>query len=758
MSVLRILLVTLSFIPAVCFAGVDVQAGPYRVSLTTQPRVIPVGQAKVVLKITDASGKPLEDLEVRAIAGMPGMNMGEREQRAGPVSGEPGGYAMQAAFPMGGGYNVTVKITGAPGAATAVIPVKTGQDTGEAAGGFSLMSLVPWAIGLALLVFVIVRMRATGQRANWRAVFNRGTIGGVLLLAALFAIAVYAVNNMRREGSMTPIEAQVMEMNTPAPPGTTAVQLATVRRGPISETVRYTGQAVGFVEQDVNPRGTGVIVWMPYYVGDKVKKGQVLARLDTSQLDPQLAEKAAMTNMAAQGVGVAATEYQTALQEVAEARAGLSVKQSMVDEAQAMLEAARQEKEAIDADVGAAAAEASFRNDELRRMRELFEKKAVSRSELQQAESEAADARGKVNAALANVRKAGAMISAAQKKVRQAQAEVRAAEAGIRAKQSAANAAKQNIAKERAGVAQARAGYESAAAQKGYAALKAEVDGVITQRTIGPGTLVNPGQTVLKVAQISPIRLQANVAASDLERIGVGSWVSIVSRDSKAVPIRARISSISPAVDPQSRTGVVEVVWPNANGRFLPGQFVTMEIEVGGSRDTLFVPVEAIQRPPAAPGEPKAFVWMAEPGSDSGRFTVKRVDVRTGASDGKSVAILSGLAEGQQVVTTGAAYLREGGEVSAPVAETETKGPVVEITAAGYRPDSITVEAGEPVTITFIRRTDQTCGTEIVFPDLKITKPLPLNKPVEVTLTPEKAGELRFTCGMDMLRGKVVVR
>ena len=90
-----------------------------------------------------------------------------------------------------------------------------------------------------------------------------------------------------------------MEMNTPAPAGTTAVELATVRRGPIGETASYSGQAVGFVEQDVNARVTGAIVWMPYYVGDKVKKGQVLARLDTSQLDPELAERAAMTNMAA---------------------------------------------------------------------------------------------------------------------------------------------------------------------------------------------------------------------------------------------------------------------------------------------------------------------------------------------------------------------------------------------------------------------------------------------------------------------------
>lgn len=787
MSILRLFLLAVCMVPSLCLAGIDAQAGPYHVSLNTQPRVVPVGQAKVVLKITDQNGKPVDDLDVRAIARMPGMFMGEREQRAAPVPGEPGAYAMQAAFPMAGAYEVEVKISGPPGTATTVLKTATGVDTGAAeAGGFSLLSLIPWLIGLALVIFVIVRMRRTGQGVNWKGVFNRATITGVLLLAVLLAISMYAVRNWRRPGSMTPIEAQVMEMNTPAPPGTTAVQLAEVKRGPIAEVVRYTGQAVGFVEQDVVPRVTGVIVAMPVYVGDRVKKGQVLARLDTSQLDPQLAERAAMSNMAAQGVGVAAAEYEAALQEVAEARADIAVKEGGVAESEAMLDAAQQEKTAAEAEVAAmqsdvanaqaevsaAEEEAKFRTDELARMRQLFAQKAVSRSELQQAESEAADAQAKlrqaqamvrnaesrVTAARANVRKADAMISAARKRVSQAQAEVRAARAAVLSKQRAADAAKKGISREQAAVAQARAGYESAAAQRGYATLKAEVDGVVTQRVISPGTLVNPGQVVLKVAQISPIRLQANVAAADLARIQVGTPVTVTSREGVGQPIQTTVTSIQPGVDPQARTGVVEALWRNANGGFLPGQFVEMRIEVGGERSALTVPLEAVQRPPGEPGAARAFVWVAEPGPDSGRFTVKRVEAQLGATDGRRIAVSGGLTEGQRVVTVGAANLREGGEVSAPVAEVQTKGPVVEITGSGYKPDSVTAEAGKPVTITFVRRTEATCGTEVVFPDLKIEKPLPLNKPVEVTITPVKSGDLRFTCGMDMLRGKVVVR
>ena len=70
----------------------------------------------------------------------------------------------------------------------------------------------------------------------------------------------------------------------------------------------------------------------------------------------------------------------------------------------------------------------------------------------------------------------------------------------------------------------------------------------------------------------------------------------------------------------------------------------------------------------------------------------------------------------------------------------------------------LNLKAGVPVRITFTRKTDATCGTEVVFPDYKINKKLPLNEPVAVEFTPQKAGAVNFTCGMEMLRGQVVVQ
>jgi plastocyanin domain-containing protein len=57
-----------------------------------------------------------------------------------------------------------------------------------------------------------------------------------------------------------------------------------------------------------------------------------------------------------------------------------------------------------------------------------------------------------------------------------------------------------------------------------------------------------------------------------------------------------------------------------------------------------------------------------------------------------------------------------------------------------------------------VRRTDQTCATSVVIPEYKINRELPLNKEVVIEFTPVKSGEFAFACGMNMLKGKLVVQ
>ena len=82
----------------------------------------------------------------------------------------------------------------------------------------------------------------------------------------------------------------------------------------------------------------------------------------------------------------------------------------------------------------------------------------------------------------------------------------------------------------------------------------------------------------------------------------------------------------------------------------------------------------------------------------------------------------------------------------------------VKITERGFEPVSLNLLRGVQARITFLRTTDQTCAKEIVLRDFGIRRDLPLNQPVVVTLAPNKKGEFDFTCGMNMMRGKLIVQ
>ncbi len=759
-------------------SAIEARAGEYRLQVVTDPPVVPVGKANLVVKVSDAEGKPVADLDVRAIARMPAMPMGEREQSARPGP-RPGEYIVPTSFPMAGGYVVEISADGSK----AEVAMKTGQNTGGEAS-------IPWtgiAIGvvaLALAAFVIARMRKTGQRLDTKVLWNRQVIGGILLLGIAIAIAVWAVRTQRRPGAMDPIEAQIMEMNTPAPEGSFAVELQKVQLRSFGPSIDYPGQVVGFNEQNLVSRVTGTILWMPLYVGDPVKKGQLLARLDTTLVDPELARRSAARGGAEQGVNVARMESSRASNAIREAEAEVSSAEAMTDEAKAQVSAKEQQRIEAQAEIEAALAEVSAREAqlesvqaeqiyaraELGRMKNLVDDGAISRDEYQRSEANArqadaavAGARQSVAQAQASAAKARAAkqrveaeILAAQRRVQQSEAGLRAKQAALRTAQSSLGAAEARIAQQKAGVREAAAGVRGALTEKGYSELRAEIDGIVTERLLSPGQIVSPGQSIMRLAQLRPVRVQANVSQSDLSKVQVGDPVEITVGNGK--PVSSRVASVSPAVESQARTGIVEAIVANQDARLKPGQFVQMRISLGQPRRTLAIPISAIQAEPALAdaGKDLATVFVAEPDA-SGSYLVHRRQVRLGPTSRGFAPVLEGLEAGEFVVSRPAKGLREGARVRT-VESDESSQRQIRITEQGYEPKQIVLPANEPATIEFLRTVDPTCADVLIIKKLGIRKDLPLNKPVKIEVPASPPGELEFHCGMDMFRGKVLFK
>ncbi|MGI9174357.1 MAG: cupredoxin domain-containing protein [Rhodothermales bacterium] len=85
---------------------------------------------------------------------------------------------------------------------------------------------------------------------------------------------------------------------------------------------------------------------------------------------------------------------------------------------------------------------------------------------------------------------------------------------------------------------------------------------------------------------------------------------------------------------------------------------------------------------------------------------------------------------------------------------------VIEVTVGqmGYEPQQIALEAGIPARLVFTRTIEGDCPSQVRVPEFDVEKTdLPMNQPVAIEFTPDEAGTFQFVCGMDMMKGTLVV-
>jgi len=86
------------------------------------------------------------------------------------------------------------------------------------------------------------------------------------------------------------------------------------------------------------------------------------------------------------------------------------------------------------------------------------------------------------------------------------------------------------------------------------------------------------------------------------------------------------------------------------------------------------------------------------------------------------------------------------------------KNSVEIIVKGGYSPEIISIPNGETTTLNFTRLDSSSCLEEVVIPDFKIRKYLPINRKVSIPITPKEEGEHEISCGMNMFHGKIIVK
>lgn len=201
-------------------------------------------------------------------------------------------------------------------------------------------------------------------------------------------------------------------------------------------------------------------------------------------------------------------------------------------------------------------------------------------------------------------------------------------------------------------VATAEADLEAARLRLGFATLRAPDDGIISARTVQPGQIVASGTDLLRLIRQGRLEWRAELTESDLTRVKIGTSVELTSPSGEH--ILGQVRAVSPAVDPETRTGVLYADLP-APGDLRSGMFAQGQILLGSTTASVLPRESVIFRD----GYPYVFVARASTGA-ADTFNVEQRRVTVGSQRGDLIEVQSGLTAEERVVVRGAGFLSDG--------------------------------------------------------------------------------------------------
>ncbi|MEA4935637.1 MAG: efflux RND transporter periplasmic adaptor subunit [Paludibacter sp.] len=174
----------------------------------------------------------------------------------------------------------------------------------------------------------------------------------------------------------------------------------------------------------------------------------------------------------------------------------------------------------------------------------------------------------------------------------------------------------------------------------------ANTSGVVTNRRVSTGDYVQQGAVLFELAGLSTVWVQFDAYESDLPFLKTGDLVRFTTQSVPGKTFRANIQFIDPVMDAASRVSRVRIAVNNADGRLKPEIFVTgiIDSQLDGMKDKLVIPRSAV----LWTGK-RSLVYLK---TGEGQFASREIEL--GPALGNSYVVLSGLNEGDEIVTDGA--------------------------------------------------------------------------------------------------------
>ncbi|MEO8574374.1 MAG: efflux RND transporter periplasmic adaptor subunit [Pyrinomonadaceae bacterium] len=387
-----------------------------------------------------------------------------------------------------------------------------------------------------------------------------------------------------------------------------AITVAKTEARNVPAYIQATGSLNADETSDVAPKVAGKIANVSANVGQFVSQGAVIAKIDDSDARRELVGAQARVKQAVAGV------------RQAEARLGLEpngrFNASIIPEVRS-----------AGASYEQALAELKQAEANEKRYRELVETGDVSMIAYENFRTARDTARARANAA----RQA---LEAQVNLARQNNQAVKSAEANVEAAQTEVGTAQQALTD---------------------TVVRAPFSGFVSARPVAVGEFVSTASIIATILRANPIKIQIQVAESDIPAVRIGRGVSV---QVDAYPTRSfagTVTAVNPAVDPASRSAIVEASIENPDNALRSGMFGTARITKDGGGTGVFVPKSAVYNDPSTQSF-RAFVIIDG--------VAKLRVLQLGSEEGDSYQILDGLAADETVATSNLAELYEGARVA----------------------------------------------------------------------------------------------
>ena len=358
--------------------------------------------------------------------------------------------------------------------------------------------------------------------------FSRRNLRSAVLLTLLFVVAaVFAACG----GSRANVRKE--ETPTTAAPSPVVVTTAAAIRRDLPRFFEASGSLAGDQQTDVAPQTQGKVVAVGVDIGSPVRRGQMLVRLDDTELKLHVDQAAAQLEQAKAAV------------RQAEERIGLRSGQAFDPNRVAEVAAARVTFELADKN--------------LKRAEKLIESGDVSRSFYDEQRARRDQLKEQYDVALAQARQNYAGVQVA-----------------------------------RTNVANAEAALALARKNLSYAVIPSPIDGFVTERTADLGEYVSPQQKVATIVRTNPLRMRIDIPEQAISEVRVGQSVSAMTSAWPDRNFSGRVARIAPNVSAESRTLTVEAEIDNSSGALKPGQFATVRILQPRTEPAVLVPARAV--------------------------------------------------------------------------------------------------------------------------------------------------------------------